>query len=129
MSMEFHHSWKNFHVFFYCYCRKGLEIAGNVEILRVKIINGSFDKLWYELLLEKVYHQVIEEATLPRRPQMPVRYDAPNYYYHNDLKLLYCQHSFNILHFVVVSIQKMFNQPNYQTFVELQNAIIKSCEN
>ena len=127
--MEFHHSWKNFHVFFGCHCRKGLEIAGNVEILRVKIINGSFDKLWYELLLEKVYHQVIEEATLPRRPQMPVRYDAPNYYYHNDLKLLYCQHSFNILHFVVVSMQKMFNQPNYQTFVELQNAIIKSCEN
>ena len=70
--MEFHHSWKNFHVFFYCYCRKRQEIAANVEILRVKINNGSFDKLWYELLLEKVYHQVIEEATLPRRPQMPV---------------------------------------------------------
>ena len=64
--MESHRSWKNFHIFFGCYCRKGQEIAVNVEIFQVKIINGSFYKLWYELLLEKEDHQVVEEATLPR---------------------------------------------------------------
>ena len=57
------------------------------------------------------------------------KYDIPNHCYYNDPKLLCRQHYFNALNFVVVSIQERFNQPEYQTYMKLQNLIIKSCKN
>ena len=81
------------------------EIAANViKILRAKRTGENFDKLWDELLQEKEKHQVINEATLPRRRKMPLPYDTPNHHYHTDPKLL---------HFVVVRIKERFNQPDY----------------
>ena len=120
---------KKFSYFFVCFIRKEIlditdnisqclqrsslsatkcqEIAGNVvKILHTKRHYESFDKLWDELLQEKEKHKVIEEATLPHRREMYVRYDTPNHHDHNQPEHFCRQHYFNILDFVVVNTRE-----------------------
>ena len=107
---------------------EGVRVAGmTVATLQSLRSDAQFDAFWH-LVATAQENVDVDEPTLPRRRKMPNRIDegiAPPEF-PKDCRSYYHQSYFEALDLVINAIQDRFDQPNFNTYSQLEELLLKT---